>query len=1698
MACPERRGHAIACPYYLKISMNTIEVSADKLKHPEEIMPRKLDTLPVVGLGGSAGAIQALQEFFKAMPVESGMAFVVILHLSPDYESELSTLLQRSTQMPVIQVTKTAKVLPNHVYVIPQGHNLALLDGHVRLTELQKRGRGKHVEVDLFFRSLAEAHGTNAIAIVLSGADGDGAIGIKRVKELGGLTIAQEPGEAEHDSMPRSAIATGMVDWVLPVAQIPGKLLAYRENAGRIQLPDENPAVLPKPEKLSDEHNEAALREVLNFLRTRTGHDFNAYKRATVLRRVGRRMQINGVENLPTYLEFLRTHPGEAGALMQDLLISVTNFFRDAEAFAELEAAIPQLFQGKTSDDQVRVWVCACATGEEAYSVAMMLREHAEKMDAPPSIQVFASDLDEPAIRAAREGLYPTTIAADVSEERLLRFFSLGHGCYRVRREIREIVLFAEHNLLKDAPFSRLDLVTCRNLLIYFNREAQNRAFEIFHFALRHDGLLFLGPSESTEEATELFQPISKKHRLYAPRPAARGGVPLGFSAQAPRVRREAPVLPALNPPEASPALEVPANFWGEFHLRMLEDYAPPSLIVNDQQEIVHMSEHVGRFLHFAGGQPSRNLLDVVNPALRLELRTALFRAQQENASVQVRQVPLEIEEKPCFVHISVRPMNEGAARGGFLVVFEEQEREPSIVLSGPDSLARDLEEELQQVKSNLRSTIEQYEASTEELKASNEELQAMNEELRSATEELETNKEELQSLNEELTTVNQEMKSKVEELSHSNSDLKNLMASTNIATIFLDRALCIQRYTPPAVELFNLIPTDIDRPLSDLRHRLDYDGLQNDAAQVLQRLLPVEREIHNADGRCFLARFTPYRSDEDRIGGVVLTLVDITERKRSEQERLRLHTHIEQQAQVFNTTLSSINDFAYIFDKEGRFVYSNKPLLDLLGITLEQIIGKNFFDLNYPHDLAARLQSQIRQVFETGEMVKGETPFTSPTGADGFYEYIFNPVKAADGSIESVAGSTRDVTGRKRLESNLEFLAEISQDLTTLSGIDEIMRMVGTKIGAYLDLSNCALIEVNETEDAAVVNHGWHRPDAPELRGVYRISEYLSEEFQRAGRAGENFIINDTQNDLRADAAAYARIKIGSFLGVPVIEDGEWRFMLIVYKDMAHVWRADEIELMNDLTKRVWTRLERARADELLRESEEKFRRLVDVTSDVVYQISADWRELRSLNGKDFIHSTSEANESWLEEYIPESDRRRVSDDIEKAIQTRTIYESEHRVNRLDGSIGWAFSRAVPVLDETGEIVEWLGAASDITERKQAEEALRESEARFRTVADSVPQLIWTNEPGGKANYFNRRWFEYSGLSYEESFGVGWQAMVHPDDAPASVPEWQAALEAGEIFDTEYRLRRSDGAYRWHIGRNVPIRDAQGRIGGWFGTATDIEDLKEAENALREAHDELETRVEQRTAELARTNQNLQAEAARRQAVEKERVQLLQRVVTVQEEERRRISRDLHDSMGQQLTALLMGLQTLPEWPEPGPRSPSYPQQLEKLRVMATGLLEHAQQLAWEVRPAALDNLGLEATLQQHIEEWGQQSGIAVGFVAQGFAQAPRAPEPVETALYRVIQEALTNVLRHAQATQVSVVLERNGHTISAIIEDNGRGFEAAGQESDDRAPSRRLGIMGMIERMELIGGTLLVESEAGQGTTIYARVPIKLQESG
>jgi two-component system CheB/CheR fusion protein len=976
----------------------------------EQVRARSGLDFPVVGIGASAGGIAALRQLFEHMPSQPGMAFVVIVHLSPHHESSIDSILGKVTSMPVQQVTHRVPIKVDHVYLISPSLQLSMDDGHLEVSKLE-RPVGRHVAIDIFFRTLGEVHRDRAISIVLSGTGSDGTLGIARVKECGGVVIVQSPGDAEYDGMPQSAIASGEVDFVLPAHDMAAKLVALWHNARQIELPFAAEVEL-HAEAPSTAHDraaaEAALGDILVMLRVRTGHDFRHYKRATVLRRVERRLQVNALPTLPAYRKHLETHVDETGALLKDMLISVTNFFRDPEGFEALERSLGAIVTEPGPErSRLRSWVVGCATGEEAYSIGMLLTEKTQALQHPLDIQVFATDIDERAIALGRAGSFAESIAADVPAARLREFFTKEQGRFRVRKDLRERILFSTHNVLHDPPFSRLELISCRNLLIYLDRDVQAQVLEVFHFALQPGGLLFLGSSETADAAPGLFVPVDKKNRIYRADPSARRSH-LGFQVTSVRHR---PPTPAAGPGSAAPRTAL-----NDMHQRMLQQYAPPSVLLDANSNIVHSTARAGRYLQFADGQPTQNLLSVIRAEMRIATRTAVFEAWKSGKCVASRRIPLSRDGSTAWLMVSACPLIDGDSTF-MLVTFHEV----ALILepgpdAGPDPTMLALQDELDRLRDQLQRSDGQSATSTEELRAANEELQAINEELRSTTEELETSKEELQSVNEELITVNYELKSKIEETGKVNDDLKNLMSSTDIATVFVDRHMRIKRYTPRASELFNLIGPDVGRSLMDITHRLRYDTLEEDAMAAFESLRTVEREVASSDGRTYLVRMLPYRTNEDVIDGAVLNFVDITATRLAEARQRSLEAKMR--LVVENTA-----DYAIMtLDLQGLVTTWNKGAENIFGYSEAEIVGQSGALLFTPEDRAAGApQEEMRHARQHGR-APDERWHRRKDGSVFYCSGVMMPVHESQ-TLVGYAKIARDLTELKHSEAQREAL---------------------------------------------------------------------------------------------------------------------------------------------------------------------------------------------------------------------------------------------------------------------------------------------------------------------------------------------------------------------------------------------------------------------------------------------------------------------------------------------------------------------------------------------------------------------------------------------------------------------------------------------------------------------------------------------------
>jgi len=841
---------------------------------------RPAQLFPIVAIGASAGGLEALEQFLGHVPAASGMAFIVIQHLDPDRKDMLPELLQRATSMPVEPARNRMKVKPDCVYVIPPNTNISILHGSLYLLA-PVAPRGLRLPIDFFFHALAEDRREHAIGVILSGMGSDGTLGLRSIKEYGGLVLAQEPGNAKFDSMPKSAIATGLTDIIAAAEELPLRIIDTLQHAhhylpGRPALATETTA------------QKTAFEIICILLRAATGHDFSLYKKTTVYRRIERRMAIHQLDRIADYARYLRDNPQEVELLFKELLIGVTSFFRDPATWAYLqEHVLPELLAGYPGGGMLRAWVAGCSTGEEAFSLAIAFREAMDKMPPPArySVQIFATDLDPDAIEKARRGIYPANIATDVAEDRLKRFFVDEGDSFRICKEIREMVVFAPQNLIMDPPFTKLDILTCRNLLIYLGAELQKQVLPLFHYSLKPGGVLMLGSAETIGSFTDLFVPLESKARLFRRNDSRARSTSLAFPT------RDLPTK--TEPPMETQAELVPANLQHLADDLLLQQFSPAAVLVTATGDLLYISGRTGKYLEPAAGKVNWNIHAMARDGLRQAIALAIPKALRSGERVDCPKLSVGTNGGMQIVDLTVQPIAEPAAlRGMLMLVFKDtvttaQPHDAPAGKRGGRGSAReiDLEQALLQAHQEVRTLREEMRTSHEELKSTNEELQSTNEELQSTNEELTTSKEEMQSLNEELQTVNVELQSKVDELSTTNNDMKNLLNSTDIATVFLDNALHVRRFTTQATRLFKLIPSDLGRALSDIVTDLDYPTFRQDAEKVLQTLVFSDKEVVTGDGRWFQVKIMPYRTLENVIDGLVITFNDISRAKRLEAE---------------------------------------------------------------------------------------------------------------------------------------------------------------------------------------------------------------------------------------------------------------------------------------------------------------------------------------------------------------------------------------------------------------------------------------------------------------------------------------------------------------------------------------------------------------------------------------------------------------------------------------------------------------------------------------------------------------------------------------------------------------------------------------------------------------------------------------------
>jgi len=916
-------------------------------------------TFPIVGIGASAGGLEAFTELLNEIPTDTGMAFVLIQHLDPTHESMLTDLLSRATSMSVTEATDQLTVQPDHIYVIPPDTNLGILHGALQLMPRGEQ-RKQHLPIDYFMISLSQDRGVQAIGVILSGTASDGALGLKSIKAEGGITMAQDPKTAKYDGMPRSAIAVGSVDFVLPLQGITDELkrIAGHPLVARAEISERQKT--PRPTD--------ALNKIFLLLRSHTGNDFTYYKPSTIERRIKRRMLLHKLELLPDYVRLLQHSNAEVGELFQDILINVTSFFRDSEAFEALKPQVlEKIMENRSQEDPIRIWIPGCSTGEEVYTVAMLLVEFLGDRVSSAIIQIFGTDIDTKAIDKARMGIYPEGISGDIAPLRLKRFFVRVPEGYQIAKSIRDLCVFAVQNVTKDPPFSKLDLVCCRNLLIYLGSTLQKKILHVFHYALKPKGFLMLGTSESIGGHAELFALTDRKNKIYTKKILTQ---PLHYDmVVSPYKPLDSEISRSSS--EMRPAADLPR----QADRLVLSQYAPPGVIINRAMEILHFRGHTGPYIDPVPGTASLNLLKIARQDLIMELRSVVHRAISEGVNKRKEDVKLRINGEEWSINIHVVPIRDPVSKEDFYLVLFEQpppalslapipaQKKKSSALSADekDQRINELEQEILTLQEYMQSTIEEQEATNEELNSANEETQSANEELQSTNEELETAKEELQSTNEELATVNEELENRNHELTHVNNDLTNLLSNINLAIIVLDENLCIRHFTRQAQRLLNLIGTDIGRPITDIKPNFEVPDLGRLVQEIIETMITRSADVEDGEGHFYKMIARPYRTSDNRISGAVLTFIEVTDRKRREE------------LQRLAAVVRDSNDAIMEQDFKGHILAWNPSAEQIYGYTEREALSMNIGEI-IPEEQRNAAREFVKQLSNNKSVLPFET----------------------------------------------------------------------------------------------------------------------------------------------------------------------------------------------------------------------------------------------------------------------------------------------------------------------------------------------------------------------------------------------------------------------------------------------------------------------------------------------------------------------------------------------------------------------------------------------------------------------------------------------------------------------------------------------------------------------------------------------------
>ena len=1453
---------------------------SDRTANESRSLPRdRHSNFFVVGIGASAGGLRALEAFFENMPVDSGAAFVVIQHLSPDFKSLMNELLGRRTRMAIYLATDGMTLDPNSVYLIPPGKNLVLEGQQLYLHDRDRSSSRErpNFPIDLFFQTLAREKSDRAIGIVLSGTGSDGTRGLQFVREAGGITLVQEPATAEFDGMPNSAISAGPVDRVLSPPELAQVVYQVVDSSmERQDLTDSQHVPI----------DALKIQEIAQILAKFEDTDFSHYKRSTLSRRIFRRCLVVR-SDIEEYIDRLRNSPEERKILRNDLLIGVTGFFRDAPAWEGLKTEIlPKLLDGAEPDEELRFWVTACSSGEEAYSLAMVVDEVLAGFPKPLSFKIFATDLDRQALEKAHRGIYPETIADKMGEEQLARYFTRRDGAFQVVRKLREKLIFAPHNLAKDVAFTRMHLVTCRNVLIYMQSALQQQVLRNLHFSLRPQGILFLGESETLGGLEEEFEALDKKWKFYRKPRDPRPLLPPKTLARFPQI------LPLPSPRErlqsqSEPRLE-------ETLQQLAIEGKTTYLLVNRDNQLLHVFGDSENILKIPRGRVTQDVTQMVVPALALPLSTALHRARRERRPVLFAGIELGEEEERHDVNLKVTYQETKKMVGDFsIVAIESEERPPAPPLCEPFQADTETQRQIAELEYELQQTRENLQATIEELETTNEEQQATNEELIASNEELQSTNEELHSVNEELYTVNSEYQSKIQELTELNDDMDNVLRSTEIGVIFLDDNLNVRKFTSAATAAINLMGTDLGRPLAHLSHNTDCENLLGLLQEALRSEQPVECEVTLLESdRHLLMRVHPYSQEDGQTDGVVLTFIDIDRLKKAEANLQETYIALRQSEERLHLALSATDIGTWLWEPTGDCLLWGERMAQLYGVEPDNLPQnlEAWLQLIHPDD-RDRVERRIR-VMPDRERPTWTIEFRIllPDGTLRFLSLRAKVYWNENREFSHITGVNLDITDsrqaadrlreseaklrglneqlERRVEERTAAIACFSGNLKKLHRIstthyDSIEALFADYLKTGCDILGLRAGAIGFLDDRTYTLQAVE----PEIETLKARMQFACEDrYCTPVLESRETIANCDEMSLKAlgEYSLYENRSVNSFIGTPIWANDRLYGTLEFFSGTSRQegFALHEKEIIELMAQGIGTaiatytaQIKRRQSEQAFRESEERFRVTFEQAALGLAHLAPDGRWLR-VNQKicDIVgYTREELLEKTFGGITHPDDLARDLGYIERMLagQIQT-YSLEKRYIHKNGATIWINVTVSLVRDAIGEPKYFISAIEDIGDRKRVEASLRESEERFRTLADSAPVLIWIADTQKRHTFVNQMWLYFTGRNLEAELGDGWQQGIHSEDLEFYHETYAACFEARQPFQVEYRLRRGDGEYRWLLDMGTPRFTGDGEFVGYIGCCTDITEMQRTREALWRWNLELERRVEERTEELA------------------------------------------------------------------------------------------------------------------------------------------------------------------------------------------------------------------------------------------------------